>query len=91
MSVISDPEGIVAMSGLTPETGCDTQSIRTPEGVQERRQHLGRQSPLRPTAGVESMSVANPRVFVAIAPRPKATISDPCRDQEAKPPGSNLQ
>ena len=42
-----------------------------------------------PLPGSNTLFYKVPRVFVAIAPRPGATISDPCRDQEAIPPGLN--
>jgi hypothetical protein len=54
-----------------------------PLELQKCRMHQERPRDLRPTTGVESFILQVPRVFVAKAPRPGATSSNPYRDQDS--------
>jgi hypothetical protein len=49
----------------------------------EARESPRTHTPSPTHSGVEYSRYKDPRVFVAVAPRPGAKLSDPCRDQES--------
>jgi len=76
------PVGITDISRGSRSDGDDHprlefQSIRTPEGVQERSVSPRTFAPSATHSGVDTIWDAKPRVFVAVATRPGADFSDP--------------
>jgi hypothetical protein len=81
------PEGITDISRGSRSDSDDHPRLEfkktgTPEGVQDVSVSSWTIAPSATPAGVEFIWDVKPGVFVAIATRPRANFSDPCRDQE---------